>query len=161
MTILSTVYWVRNNLAPYVQNVRSIIGQDQRCVVIADGLKAHLHPLVIEELNKIGNITLIPLPSHSSHITQMLDVSVFNVFKGNYFSTPPDSSYTSLFTRKLMHIKKAFQSTVNDELIKSGWEKAGFIFEIEQGDIVSYQFSEDFKEFIRSQAIHEEPHQNE
>ena len=60
-----------------------------------------------------------------------------------------------------MHIKKAFQSTVNDELIKSGWEKAGFIFEIEQGNIVSYQFSEDFKEFIRSQAIHEEPHQNE
>ena len=161
MTILSTVYWVRNNLSPYVQLVRSKIGLDQKCVIIADGLKAHLHQIVMEELDKIGNVTLIPLPSHSSHLTQMLDVSVFSVFKGNYNSTSSDSSYTSLFTRKLMHIKKAFQSTVNDELIKSGWEKAGFIFEIEQGDIVSYQFSEDFKEFIRSQAIHEEPHQNE
>ena len=161
MTILSTVYWVRNNLSPYVQLVRSKIGLDQKCVIIADGLKAHLHQIVMEELDKIGNVTLIPLPSHSSHLTQMLDVSIFSVFKGNYNSTSSDSSFTSLFTRKLMHIKKAFQSTFNDELIKSGWEKAGFIFEIEQGDIVSYQFSEDFKEFIRSQAIHEEPHQNE
>ena len=81
---LSTVYWVRNNLAPYVQLVRSKLGLDQKCVIIADGLKAHLHQIVMDELDKIGNVTLIPLPLHSSHITQMLDVSVFSVFKGNY-----------------------------------------------------------------------------
>lgn len=50
-----------------------------------------------------------------------------------------------IFTRKLMHIKKAFHSTINDELIN-----ASYIFEIEQGDITSYNFSEDFKKFILS-----------
>ena len=159
MTILSTVVWVRNCLAPYVEFVRSIIGQEQRCLIITDGLKAHFHQIVLDELEKIGNISVIPIPSHSSHLAQMLDVSVFNVFKGNYMSTPSSSLYKSLFTRKLMHIKKAYQSTVTEELIKSGWEKAGFELVIDNGEITSYTFSEKFKDMLRAEALHKEPHE--
>lgn len=161
MTILSTVFWVRNNLAPYVEYVRSIIGKDEKCVIIADGLKTHFHQIVMEELEKIGNISLILLPPHSSHLAQVLDLTVFNVFKTNYFSTFSNCSFSSQFTSKLMKIKIAYQKTFNDEVIQSGWEKAGFKLNINEGEIVSYEFSDGFKDFLRSQALHRDPQSNE
>ena len=79
-TIQSTLYWVKNNLAPYINCVRSIIGQDQRCVIIADGITSHFNELGLEAIEEIGNTIMIPLPMHSSHITQMLDVSIIHKF---------------------------------------------------------------------------------
>ncbi|KAK8875805.1 hypothetical protein M9Y10_005980 [Tritrichomonas musculus] len=51
----STIYWIEYSLAPYVQFVRALLGENLKCVVIA------------EAFNKIGNIQLILLPPHSSH----------------------------------------------------------------------------------------------
>ena len=48
-----------------------------------------------------------------------------------------------------------------DEIIKSGWEKAGFKLNLENGDVVSYEFSDEFKEFLRSEATHQEPQENQ
>ena len=160
-TIQSTLYWVKNNLAPYINCVRSIIGQDQRCVIIADGLTSHFNELVLEAIEEIGNTIMIPLPAHSSHITQMLDVSIFNVFKRKYESIMIDRTFTSVFTKKLMRIRTAYICSVYDEIIKSGWEKAGFKLTLENGEITSYQFLDDFKEFLRSQALHQEHSENQ
>lgn len=60
-----------------------------------------------------------------------------------------------------MKIKIAYQKTFNDEVIQSGWEKAGFKLNINEGEIVSYEFSEGFKDFLRSQALHRDPQSNE
>lgn len=61
--------------------IRSIIGQDQKYVIIADGLTSHFNELVLEAIEEIRNTIMIPLLGHSSHITQVLDVSIFNVFE--------------------------------------------------------------------------------
>ena len=81
MNIDSTIFWIENNLKPYVEFVRAFFNQNLRCVVIADGLSSHFHDNVKPSLEKIGNIKMIPLPAHSSHISQVLDVSIFNSFK--------------------------------------------------------------------------------
>ena len=60
-----------------------------------------------------------------------------------------------------MRIKNAYKSTIYEEIIRSGWEKAGFHLIIEDWDIVSYEFSDDFKEYLKSQALHQEPQENE
>ena len=160
-TIQSTLYWVKNNLQPYIEMVRSLIGEDQRCVIITDGLSSHFNEIVMEAINKIGNITVIPIPSHSSHLTQMLDVTIFNAFKRRFDLNLSDGQFESNFTKKLMRIKNSYQSTVCDEIIQSGWEKAGFKLNVEEGEVVSYEFLDEFKEFLRSQALHKEPHENQ
>ena len=95
---------------------------------------------------------MIPLPAHSSHIAQMLDVSILNSFKTMNKSIPGEMKFSSPFTKKIMRIKKAYQSVMFDEQIRAGWETAGFKIAIENGDVVSYTFEEGFKEFLTSQA---------
>ena len=152
MTIQSMLFWINNNLSPYVNSVRTLLKENLKCVLICDGLKAHLHVIIFEELSKIGIIKVISLPSHSSHISQMLDISVFNSLKKKYGSTPKNLYYTSEFTRKIMKIKSTYQSTVFDELIRSSWERAGFHLILDQVDASSYEFSDKFKEFLRAEA---------
>ena len=160
MTVDSTIFWLENNLAPYVKCVRDMLGENLHCVVIADGLSSHFHERVHPYLDQIGNIKMIPIPAHSSHIAQMLDVSVLNSLKTRYESIPGEMKYTSLFTRKMMRIKKAYQSVMFDEQIRAGWEAAGFKITIDDGDVASYTFEEGFKAFLRSQALHQDPSQN-
>ena len=156
MTIPSMLFWIENNLSPYVKCIREIFNENLKCVVICDGLKSHFHDLVNDALDKIGNISMIKLPSHSSHISQMLDISAFGALKKKYGSVRPDYSYKSEFTKKLMKIKATYQSTMNDELIRSSWEGAGFHLNLDQGNVVSYTFLQEFKDFLRSEATHED-----
>ena len=99
MTIQSMQFLINNNLSPYVNSVRTLLKENLKCVPICDGLKAHLHDIIFEELSKIGNIKVIPLPSHSSHISQMLDISLFNALKKKYGSTPTNLNYTSEYKK--------------------------------------------------------------
>ena len=55
-----------------------------------------------------------------------------------------------------MKIKATFQSAMNDELIRSSWEGAGFHLNLDQGNVVSYTFLQEFKDFLRSEATHED-----
>lgn len=153
----STIFWLENNLGPYVKCVRDLLGENLHCVVIADGLSAHFHERVQPYLENIGNIKMIPIPAHSSHIAQMLDVSILNSLKTRYDSIPGEMKYSSLFTRKIMRIKKAYQSVMFDEQIRAGWESAGFKIAIENGDVTSYTFEDSFKTFLRSKAFHQDP----
>ena len=157
MTKDSMVYWVKHILAPYVDIVRSIFGQENKCVVIADGCTSHFHEDVLNALEEIGNIRMIALPPHYSHLTQMLDCSVFASVKKKYSSIPSNKNYESRYTRKLMKIKKAFESSINSELIRAAWESTGFQLNIVYGEVSSYTFSEEFKSFLRAEALHQDP----
>ena len=44
-----------------------------------------------------------------------------------------------------MKIKRAYQTSVTEELIKSSWEATGFKLEIYNGIVVKYDFSNNFK----------------
>ena len=56
----------------------------------------------------------------------MLDASLFSALKRKYSSITKDNSLISKFTQKMMKIKKAYQTSVTEELIKSSWEATGF-----------------------------------
>ncbi|KAK8900254.1 hypothetical protein M9Y10_002577 [Tritrichomonas musculus] len=151
------IFWVENILAPHVAIVRAVFGAESRCVLIGDGCKAHFSEKVDECFNKIGNVKVIPLPAHSSHLTQMLDSSAFGSLKKRYSSIPGNKNYTYRYTRKLMKIKQAYESSFNSELIRSSWESTGFKITLSQGEVSSYSFSDDFKSFIRAEVLHESP----
>ena len=157
MNIDAMVFWVQNHLAPYVRHIRSIIGENSPCVIIADGCTSHFHQRVMDALNQIGNINVIPLPPHSSHLSQMLDASIFGALKKRYAALSGDKSYESRFTRKLMRIKKAYQSCMNEELIRSSWEATGFKLNVSKGRVCGYPFSDDFKSLLKAEAEHQEP----
>lgn len=161
MTIESTVFWVRNNLGPYVDYVRKLLGSDLRCVVICDGLSSHFNPLVQEALDQIGNIKMIPIPAHSSHLSQVLDLTILNVLKMRYNSIQNSPQYASNFTKKLMRIKTAYQSVMFDETIRAGWERAGFHLTLTDGEVSNYEFKEEFKAKLRAAALHQDITPNE
>lgn len=75
------IYCIDNILNPYVKINKSFFKEDLKCVLIGDGFNSHFHPSVEESFQKIGNITTIPFPPHSSHISQMFDATLLNVFK--------------------------------------------------------------------------------
>ena len=74
-----------------------------------------------------------------------------------YSSIPSNKNYESRYTRKLMKIKKAFESSINSELIRAAWESTGFQLNIVYGEVSSYTFSEEFKSFLRAEALHQDP----
>ena len=149
------VYWVENILHPYVNIVRSIYGKDLRCVLIGDGLKAHFHENIEKPFENIGNLTTIPLPPHSSHISQMLDATVFSPLKKRYASLSGNKKYDSQLTRKLMRIKNAYDTTMTEELIRSGWEATGFHLEFDDDGEIKYSFTDEFKALLRAEALNQ------
>ena len=56
-----------------------------------------------------------------------------------------------------MRIKKAYESSINSELIRAAWESTGFKIDIIYGEVSSFSFSEDFKTFLRAEAQHQNP----
>lgn len=152
MTQKSMEFWLQNIVAPYVKEVRNKLNANHKCVIICDSCSSHFSDEVSDILKEIGNIEIIPIPPHSSHFTQMLDATIFGSLKRKYSSTPNDSSLTSRFTKKLIRIKKAYESTMSQELIKSGWEATGFKINLEKGKVTSVSFKEEFKTRLRSES---------
>lgn len=157
----SMLYWVKNILEPYVQWIRTLLEYNARCVIISDNCTSHTQDEVKKALDQIGNIKVIPLPAHSSHLTQMLDACAFGVLKNKYSSIPENKKFRSPFTRKLLRIKSAFSSSITQEVIRSSWEKTGFKINLEGGLVSSFSFKEDFKDFLRAQVLHQDLQQNE
>lgn len=148
----NVIYWVREILIPYVIQTRMDINNENHPVVlIVDNLHQHLTSDVKEEFEKIKPFILIPLPAHSSHITQPCDSCVFSSVKRRYSNlNNPDSD--SKFTTKLLKIKNAIQQSLNEEVIVSFWKHCGFNIVIEDGICKSVSFSAEFQEKLRSIA---------
>lgn len=72
--------WLSQVLVPY----RTKLGKaDQRMVLILDGHSTHRVQASLD-FCAANNIDLCFLPAHTSHITQPLDVGVFNSYKAAY-----------------------------------------------------------------------------
>ena len=156
MTQQSMVYWVRNILAPYVRMIRENTDGPKHCVIICDGCSSHFGEDVQKEFEEIGEIKIIFIPPHSSHITQMLDAALFAILKRKYSATPKEQKLISKFTQKLIRIKKSYQAAVNEEIIRCSWEATGFILMVHNGVVVGYGFSDEFKAMLRAASSHTE-----
>ena len=82
----------------------------------------------------------------------MLDATLFSSVKRRFASIPENKDLQSRLTRKLMRIKRAYESSVCSELIRSAWEATGLKLNLFQGEVTSFTFDEDFKSFIRLQV---------
>lgn len=151
MTQSSMLYWLKEIISPYVKSIRNQLKSNAKCVIIPDGCSAHSSPEIDNFLNEIGNIEIIFIPPHSSHISQMLDATIFGKIKRRYSSTSIQGNYTR-FTKKLLRIKRAYQSSMNEELLRSGWEATGFKLETNKGKVVKITFNDDFKKYLRAEA---------
>lgn len=155
MTTFSMIFWIRNILKPYVEFFRKAADENLKCVLIIDGCTSHFTDEVIDAFDEIGNIKLILLPPHSSHLLQMLDATLFSSVKRRFSSIPENKDFTSRLTRKLIRIKRAYESSVCSELIRSAWEATGFHLNLTQGEVTSFTFDEEFKSRIRHQVSHQ------
>lgn len=144
-------FWLKEIVSPYVKSVRDQLKTNAKCVINADRCCAHSSPEIDHFLNEIGNIEFIFIPPHSSHISQMIDATIFGTIKRRYSSTSIQDKYTR-FIKKLLRIKRAYQSSMNEELIRSCWEATGFKLETNKGEVVKITFDDDFKEYLRTEA---------
>ena len=103
-------------------------------------------------MSEIDNISFLPISAHSSHLTQMLDATVFGALKRRYKSTPCDKRITSRFTQKLIRVKIAYQQTMSQELLKSGWEATDFNLTLENGRVTDITFDNEFKNKLRAEC---------
>lgn len=152
MTTNSMEYFLKNIVAPYVKEIRERMKVNHKCIIICDGCKSHFSDQITNILNEIGNIKFVTIPPHSSHLLQMLDVSVFGSLKRKYIATPKDQNIKSKFTQKLIRIKRAYQSIMSPELIRSGWEATGFKINIVDGEVNSVHFLKEFKDRMREEC---------
>ena len=134
LTERNMIEWIQNHLIPYVLQIRGEIGNDNHPVVLMmDNLEQHFTQNVIAELEKIKPYILIPLPPHSSHLTQPCDACIFSSAKSKYnqISYP---ACNSKFVAKLLRIQSAIKQTFSEEMIISSWKHCGFTITIEKGN---------------------------
>lgn len=152
LTTNAMIEWIQSCLIPYVIDIREQIQNPNHPVVlILDGLSCHLNDQIMEEFVKIEPFILIPLPPHSSHITQPCDGTIFNVTKIRYQQTPSPNNKT-IFTGKLCRIKCAIQQALSQENIISAWEKCGFHITITEGVCTEVEFTKEFQNFLKRSA---------
>ena len=152
MTVDSMVYWVQNILAPYVFNIREMIeNHDHPLILIMDGLHQHFDERVMVEFEKLSPFTIIPLPSHSSHLTQPCDGCIFGLIKTRYKNIGPVDGYPPL-TAKMLRVKKAIQQCLTEENIVASWDKCGFTITINDGVCTDIKFRSEFGVYLRSEV---------
>jgi hypothetical protein len=99
-------------------------------MLILDGHESHMS-IKFDEYCKAHNIVALCLPSHSSHLTQPLDIACFGVLKRNY------SLELEVFIKAhITHITKleffiafraAYSKTMTSKNIKAGFRDAGLV----------------------------------
>ena len=152
MTTESMIYWVSNILAPYVIGIRQTISNPEHpLVLIMDGLNQHFDDSVMAEFAKLSPFTIIPLPAHSSHITQPCDGCIFGLAKTRYKKIGAVDGYPAL-TAKMLRIKKTIQQCLTEENIVASWAKCGFEITINDGICTNIRFKSEFAEFLRSEV---------
>lgn len=135
MTTFSMIFWISNILKLYVEFYRKATDENLVWVPIIDGCTNHFTDEVIDAFDEIGNIKLILLPPHSSHLLQMLEATLFSSVKQWFSSIPENKDFMSRLTCKSMRIKRAYESSVCSELICSAWETTGFHLNLTQGEV--------------------------
>jgi len=140
MTTETMLSWVQKILIPYISDVREELNDnDFPVVLLMDSLTSHFNDGILEILNEIPNLFYIPLPAHSSHLTQPNDMCLFGVMKNKYQSIKTNKKYTK-FTRKLLRVKDSYYQSISPENIRSSWERSGFNIQVHNGTVTSVRF---------------------
>lgn len=101
-----------------------------KCILVLDGHASHIKSLRVIEYCDANNISVICLPSHTSHMLQPLDISFFKTLKSYYFNHT-----NQLFHENVMHkftkidfcsiFTKAWRQTALREKAINGFRRSG------------------------------------
>ena len=81
----SMLYYLHHIIRPYVLDVQKELGDEDASVyLVMDQCPSHMTERVKDAIKQIKGLRTIPLPPHSSHFTQPLDVGVFGILKRAY-----------------------------------------------------------------------------
>lgn len=94
MSLFATITTACTSLRPYAKSKREQLKSNAKCAIIADNCSAHTSEEISNFLIEVGNIEIIFIPPHSSHIMQMLDATIFGTLKRKYSSTFISGKYT-------------------------------------------------------------------
>ena len=113
LTTKAMKLWINLVLKDYAINVRNELNDSNaKIIIIMDNFKCHINDEIQKEFQNIGNIELICLPPHSSHLFQPLDLFSFRELKRIYN----------------LGIKTKTRLIVNDKIydILKTWNQASF-----------------------------------
>ena len=117
------IEWLSEVFIPYINERRIYYGTESLGYAIADNCTAHEGPEV-ETLCVENGIYPVPLVSHSSHQTQMLDLGVFGPVKAaqSRVSLPVGLSTQSAQVARML---SAWESQTYPTAVISAWRQAG------------------------------------
>lgn len=119
-------------IVPHIERKRKEKNKlDAKAVAIIDGCSAHTSEKLENLLSK-NNIKLFYLPSHSSHLTQPLDLLIFSSFKRLMLKMKTTIQVSELSKRILLALKGIHMSTNFFDIINC-FTLAGFIIDLEPG----------------------------
>lgn len=149
MTKKAMIEWVKRILAPYSNMVRRELNDIvAKIVLIMDNFGCHSDKEVLDEMNKIGNIEIVWLPPHTSHLFQPLDLFPFGELKRIYYQTTTEPT-KPLVVGKIIHILKAWHAASFKANIKVAWSRAGI--DLTKGNVIARL---DFSTFTRIMRAH-------
>lgn len=131
--------WLEKILIPYINKERlRIQNNNMPALLIFDGLKAHLTTAITAILNQ-NNILIVCLPPHSSHILQVLDLSIFGPMKLYYRNIKPQLFHGQerKIAKKVEKIIRAFFNATYMGNIFAGWSESGLTLNFQNGNIVN------------------------
>ena len=121
--------WLEHEFSKYIKNRRQQLSYEGVGVILCDGFSAHISNYFFETCDAL-NMQVFFLPSHSSHLTQPLDLGIFSAHK-QYSKIPTrievndEDVCMSMIARVFTGWEKA-ATTTN---IVSSWKQAGAIYE--------------------------------
>ena len=99
-------------------------------MIVLDGYESHLL-VEFEEFCKEKNIITLYLPPHSSHLTQLLDISYFSILKRSYSRELEAfiKAYINYITKTefLIVFKAAYISIMTTENVQTDFRGTGLI----------------------------------
>ena len=135
------VFWVQNILLPYLHCAESTIPKPVSPLLLFDNLKSHLATDVLD-IFKANNIRICPLPPHSSHILQVLDLSFFGKMKEEFKNYQPTMFQKShKMSCKIEKVLKSYFSASFPPIIMAGWKRSGFDLIYDSGIIKNYSLN--------------------
>ena len=120
--------WLDNCFLPFVKNKRQQLNYDGIGIILLDGFAAHITDHFFQVCDEL-NLQIFFLPSHSSHITQPLDLGIFGNHKGcirGAWSNFDDDE--SQFVTSLIKILDGWQKAATTHNIMSAWKQAGAVY---------------------------------
>ena len=129
--------WTQKILIPYVRRERKrLFDENAPALLIFDGLKSHFMEDITRELTS-NNIKTLCIPPHSSHILQVMDLSIFGPMKTYYRNSVAQlfSSSDRKMAKKVEKILKSFYQATYKSNIFSGWNESGIEITFTNGNV--------------------------